>query len=679
MSPARTTPRAARGSLRRGIFALTGGIAVVAVAITALLLVRYDQTRRELAEATRRWVLEVRIADDVVQGVLRQFAIAATDPLGEATSLTTFEDAGQDVVDGMRRYLFEDLRMEQRLQIERVREAHQQMEVQAIRAAELRRRGETEAAEEARRLTVRYTLELLDELDAFLMMREDDLGDLAARNERASTMIVLTGLLLAAALFGGALLFGGFLHRRVTGPLSDLTDATRRIMEGDLEARVPTGYDSEIDALAVGFNRMAERVAEGQRDRERRNEELSTALEQLRLAQDELIQSEKLSAMGRMTAGVAHELNNPLATVLGNAELLTERLGEGGDIDAREVREAYLTPLITEAMRARSLVKSMLQFARGARTEVEAVGLRRVIDLAVSLRRHAFTQAGVDLHVGEIPDVSVVAEEERMQAVVLNLVNNALDAMAPARSGCLRIHGSVQDGVAEIRFEDDGPGLAEPARVFEPFYTTKEPGAGIGLGLALAERFMSGFGGSIQADSRPGGGTVFRLRFNVAEVPEEPGLEPPAEEGQEVRPQPPDASGGKPDRGGGAVQLVLVVEDEAHLRKLHERVLKRLGVAAHVAESAAQARAFLEEHTYAAVLCDVRMPDESGGEFYEHLKEEHPRLAERFLFVTGDISTPELGDMADRHPEMFLFKPFTVDEYAERVAYLLADRPDPAG
>lgn len=667
MSPAKVAARAGRGSLRRGIFALAGGIAFVAVALTALLLVRYDRTRRELAEATRHWVLEVRIADDVVQGVLRQFAVAATDPFGEVeASLTTFEDAGQDVYDGMRRYLFEDLRMEQRLQIERVREAHQQMEVQAIRSAELRRRGDTAAAEGARRLAVGYTFELLDELEAFLTMREGELAALAARNERAYQVIGLTGLLLAAALFGGAILFGGFLLRRVTRPLADLTEATRRVMEGDLEARVPTGYDSEIDALAVGFNRMAERVAEGQHDLERRNLELSAALEQLRLAQDELIQTEKLSAMGRMTAGVAHELNNPLATVLGNAELLVERLREGQGIDAHELREAYLTPLLAEAMRARNLVRSMLQFARGTGTDVEAVGLRRVIDQAAALRGHAFTQAGIELVVGEIPDVSVVAEEERLQAVVLNLVNNALDAMGPARSGRLLIHGAVEDGTVAVHFEDDGPGLAEPARVFEPFYTTKEPGAGIGLGLALAERFMYSFGGSIHTEGRKGGGTIFTLRFNVAKEAEPP-------------PSPADSSDGKPDATGGSAHLVLVVEDEAHLRKLHERVLKRLGVAAHLTESAAQARAMIAEHTYDGVLCDVRMPDESGVEFYHRLKREHPRLAERFVFVTGDIASPELGDLADTHPEMFLFKPFTVDEYSQRVAYLLADRPGPVG
>ena len=381
----------------------------------------------------------------------------------------------------------------------------------------------------------------------------------------------------------------------------------------------------------------------------------------MQATQAELIQAEKLGALGRMTAGLAHELNNPLASVLGYSELMASSLESDAPPGAAELRREYVDPIVREARRARLLVRSLLQFARRSEEEVGPVQLRDALRVVVELRRFAFEQAGVTLDTQEVPDVVVIAERQRLQGVLLNIMNNALDVLAARPEGRLVVRAEVDEERVRLSFEDNGPGLPDPDRVFEPFFTTKEVGKGTGLGLALAERFMVSFGGSISATNAPGGGARFTLTFLRSN-------QQPAPSG--TLDTPPSASN-LPLRRATTRQAVLVVEDEPNLQRLHRSLLRRLDVEVLMASNVAEARGLMQTSGLALIISDVKMPGESGLEFYAWVLAEHGELADRFLFVTGDIADETLVLLAESRPDAILLKPFDAREYLARVAALL--------
>lgn len=445
-----------------------------------------------------------------------------------------------------------------------------------------------------------------------------------------------------------------FLRRRVVAPLHTLTQAVTRLGEGDISARVAVEMDREFQDVAASFNLMSERLTAAQGTLATRNSELEQALKHVREARDELVQSEKLSAVGRMSAGLAHELNNPLASVLGYAELLAAELQDGRTLSP-ELARTHVEPIVREATRARQLVRSLLQFSRRATDEVGPVSLPDAMSVVTDLRHGAFEQLGLQLIVEPFPDCAVLAEQQRLQGVFLNIMNNALHAMTPQQGGTLRVFHELHDDTIHVMFDDEGPGLSHPDRVFEPFFTTKQPGEGTGLGLALAQRFVESFGGEIRAINRAEGGARLIVALRLAEV------------------RHPEPGGVREPQSGAALapRVVLVVDDEPELRRLSGKVLRRLGVEVVEAADAAAARELIMQRRVDVVVSDVRMPGESGVALYRWVEREQPELARRFLFVTGDVDAEELGAIPREHPEAMLHKPFTLTDLMGRVSNLL--------
>jgi two-component system NtrC family sensor kinase len=459
-------------------------------------------------------------------------------------------------------------------------------------------------------------------------------------------------------LVGGiGLLLTRFLRRRVVAPLTTLADAVTRFGEGDLQTRVPVAMDREFQDVAIAFNLMSERLTAAQAALATRNHELEEALQHVREARDDLVQAEKLGAVGRMSAGLAHELNNPLAAVLGYAELLAAELQDGTPMSL-ELATSHVEPLVREATRARQLVRSLLQFSRRAGDEVGPVSLHEAMSVVLDLRRGAFEQAGLRLEIEPVPEVPVLAEAQRLQGVILNIVNNAYQAMRDQRRGTLRVRSELRGDRVRVVFDDDGPGLSQPDRVFEPFFTTKAPGEGTGLGLSLAQRFVDAFGGSITAENRREGGARFTVELRTA--------------GGAVVAEP-SATSAVPG-GVDRPAVVLVVDDEPELRRLAGRVLKRAGVEVVEANSVAAARELLGRRAIDAIVSDVRMPVETGVALYRWVEQTQPALRDRFLFVTGDADAEELADIASGHPEAMLTKPYTLSDLTERVLGMLATR-----
>jgi CheY-like chemotaxis protein len=213
----------------------------------------------------------------------------------------------------------------------------------------------------------------------------------------------------------------------------------------------------------------------------------------------------------------------------------------------------------------------------------------------------------------------------------------------------------------DLVFDDDGPGIEAPDRIFEPFYTTKPVGEGVGLGLAVVYRRMNEFGGSIRAENRPEGGARFVLTFTPAEGSGRTAVADP-------RPTAPVRVSPPPD---GKRPRILVVEDEAPLRKLQKRLLTQRNADVLLAAGVEEARAILQTTEVDAIVSDVRMPGETGLDLYDWVEREMPALSRHFLFVTGDVGAPELLSLAERRPEIFVHKPFEVEEYLTRVAEVL--------
>ena len=666
MSPGSLRPRRwPKISLGEQIAILSAADALLLLVGLALLFGVSERSRVQLESATSDYVLETRIAGRINQAVMEQLVVVTAATGADAPDIRdVFVRAGDRVNLETRRYLRRELTPAERLRLEQVREQHQRLEVAAAHAFEAAGSGGRRAAN-ARQGVVDAAVGLQGALDGFLALREQALERLAEQQASMLTVLGIGALVLGLVLVIGTLMFARFLHRRLTVPLNDIAYAAVQLEAGDLAVRVRAHHDDEFGDLAVSFNRMAESVADMRHILERRNAELREALERLRAAQSDLVQTEKLGALGRMIAGLAHELNNPLASVLGHAELLEGRLAEGEAPARRELSDEFVQPVVEAATRARDLVRSLLQFSRSSAPEPVAVSLREAMDVAIGLRRFAYEQAGLELSV-DIPDVKVLGERQRLQQVFLNLVNNALEAMTgsgeePAAGAGLRIRARQYDGGIAIVFEDDGPGMIRPDRVFDPFYTTKDVGEGTGLGLTLVSGFIDEFGGDIRAENREGGGARFTVRLRLAD--EAVAADAGASNGT---PSPHARDTSEVDVGGVAPRI-LVVEDEAPLRRLQETILRRIGAEVEVAASGNEARRRLERGDVDLIVSDVKMPDGNGIELYDWIKRERPQLRDRVLFVTGNLGDPAVVDIVESEPERVVAKPFTRDEYVARV------------
>ena len=355
---------------------------------------------------------------------------------------------------------------------------------------------------------------------------------------------------------------------------------------------------------------------------------------------DQLVHSERLSAVGELVAGVAHEINNPLQTIIGCVELMIEEqrgTAPAGDLEI--VRR--------EASRAGQIVRNLLAFVRRSSPDRSAADLNQIVRAVARLREHQLELRGLVLTLELHPGVmAVLVNREEIQQIVLNLVLNAEHAIGEM-PGSITIRTNATGHTHTVQVVDDGPGISAElrGRVFEPFFTTKEVGEGTGLGLSIALGIATAHGGSLElCESEKG--ACFQLTLpahTVVLAPE-----------QERRP-----SAGPAPRTGE--RKALVVEDEEPIRSLLARLLSRRGYEVIEASSCAEAKAFGESRTFDLVLCDVRLGDGNGGECLRHIRASQPGLGRRFIFVTGDIGA--LEDTAHEFGEMpVLTKPFTATD-----------------
>src|SRR6266508_4591473 len=394
-------------------------------------------------------------------------------------------------------------------------------------------------------------------------------------------------------------------------------------------------------------------------------------LTERRRLEEQLVHAEKLSAIGQLVAGVAHELNNPLTSVSGYSQLLLRDPGLADDI-----RED-LKQIHTQAERAARIVQNLLVFAREHKPERLLINLNEVLRNTLSLRAY---QLRVDnITVGLELDLNLpmtVVDPFQIQQVILNLINNAHHAITE-RGGPGKIAlrtavsaGAAIDGIAAqpsmLIFSIGDTGVGIPARslnkIFDPFYTTKPVGQGTGLGLSICYGIIQEHGGRIWAESEVGVGTTVSVALPLLQERPDDGDDPQAG----------DAIGVS---GSQASCRVLVVDDEEPVANLLARLLRQLGHLPTVVGSGAEALERLADASFDLVLSDVKMPGMSGFELCQIIKEQNPELAARLVFVTGDMLSAATQARIAQSGNPYIAKPFAIERLEALVRTLLAHRP----
>jgi PAS domain S-box-containing protein len=370
--------------------------------------------------------------------------------------------------------------------------------------------------------------------------------------------------------------------------------------------------------------------------------ETRKAYEDLSRTQEQLLQSEKMSAVGQLISGVAHELNNPLTAILGYTQLLeTEEL-------APRVRD-FIGKLHKQAQRTQKIVQNLLSFARQQKPRRLHVDLRTVMEDTIALRDYDLKVNNIIVHRDFDTAVpTVVADPHQIEQVYLNIMNNAADAMLESGQGGylnIRIYRENADVVTE--FLDAGPGIIDPKHVFDPFYTTKVVGKGTGLGLSICYGIVKEHGGEISAENIPAGGARVRVRLPIAV-----GEKPVSERDRIVARRESQLEG-----------RALLVDDEEPILDFEREVLTAAGVQVVAVSSGAQAAAFLENEDFDAVFLDSKIPGEwSSEDLYRWIGQSRPALLSHTVLVLSNVSDLKVRAFVDRTKVMCLVKPFEVSE-----------------
>jgi two-component system NtrC family sensor kinase len=374
-----------------------------------------------------------------------------------------------------------------------------------------------------------------------------------------------------------------------------------------------------------------------------------------RRMQQQLAQAETLSSLGQMISGVAHELNNPLASIIWYAQLIR------GTASGDEKLVRRLEVLGREADRCRKIVENLLSFVRRREPERTVLSLNLVVERVVALLAYQLRVDGVRIELElsqELPPVE--GDAHQLEQMLVNLLTNAAHAIREScESGSVTLSTRVEERdsvVLEIR--DTGPGVPQElrAKIFDPFFTTKGPGQGTGLGLSLVHGIVTDHGGTVEALPAEDGGTTFRIRL-------------PAHNGQHVPEAAPSKSVRQPRAQAGRV---LVVDDDDAVARMICEALAGAGLIARRARDGADALERLGMEEFDLILCDVKMPDMNGERLFDELQVRSPALVRRLLWTTGDTlgSLPER--LAERTGCEVLTKPFDLDVLCDRVREQLA-------
>ena len=495
-----------------------------------------------------------------------------------------------------------------------------------------------------------------------------DLQELEERRRDARNAVLWVAALFLVVGLGSAIGMGTLLAR----PLAEITRVAKRVArEQAVEpGSLPVGRGDEIGLLASAFAHMLEQLyaQRGQIDRinadlaervQERTQELartSQALAELGRAQEQLVLADRRVSVGRLAAGVAHEINNPMAFLSGNLEFVSRELDglrttclalPGAPDGAAELGQELCDALADcrrGVKRVTHIVKGLKTFARDDDDQTQILPIDGPLEAAIEMAMHEVKhRARLVRDYRATPRVE--ASEVRLSQVFLNLLMNAAQAIPgddAERHQVTVVLDAGADGGAVVEISDTGCGMTPEVlrRIFDPFFTTKEVGVGTGLGLPISRNIVQKCGGEITVQSEPGAGTTFRVAFPP------PGRARPAPM-EEARPAAPALDG---------VRL-LVVDDEPDVARAVQRALSREARVFTAGGGREALERLAQGEVYDAVLCDLMMPGMSGAEFHEALASARPGYLGRLAFMTGGAFTDSATTFLERWRGPLLEKP----------------------
>lgn len=369
-----------------------------------------------------------------------------------------------------------------------------------------------------------------------------------------------------------------------------------------------------------------------------------------RLMQKRMMLSSKLASLGEMAAGVAHEINNPLQSILCNIELLDYETNEAGHRRLKRVRDGVL--------RIKTIIKDLLIFAREQTTETEDADLNLAIEKSIEILRHQLRMVNVTTVLDLYDKPMIVKINKNMfQQVMINLLQNARDAIEESGTGSkVTIRSRLEPGTeAVVEVSDDGPGIPEKIidRIFDPFFTTKAVGKGTGLGLSVSRKIIEGMGGSITVASAEGQGTLFRLT-----VPHE-GIVMDERRARKKR---------EYDYSVILDKTIMMVDDDEEVLRIVSEAVRPRVASVDAVQSSAAAFERLMERDYDFIFLDIKMPGMDGIELFRRIAESRPHLASRVIFMTGDIESAKTAEFLKLTGCRYLAKPFAINELLDAVS-----------
>lgn len=372
-----------------------------------------------------------------------------------------------------------------------------------------------------------------------------------------------------------------------------------------------------------------------------------------------LEQTHRLVTIGQMAAGVAHEINNPLNAIVGMAELLQE--------DLTDEQAKRMVELIREqAVRIGQITKKLLIFARPKPQELVPVDINEAVREVLSMKEYQLRSNNISVTINldeSIP--TILGDKLQIQQVLLNLINNAEEAMVECNGGMLTVTTKVTGDFVRLSVEDTGKGIPPELlpHIFDPFFTTKPVGKGTGLGLAIVYGIVTGHGGKIWAGNRPEGGARFVVEFPITKDTDAYSRKLTA---REVK---------KSKLGTNLARRILIVEDEPGIVSVLKAMLSRDGHEVEVAQDGVEAQKLLLEKDYDVIVCDLKMPRLNGEQLYIWLREQRPSLASRFIVITGDFLSQKTQKTLQEWNVPVLHKPFRMGELRALIQSISSDGP----
>ncbi len=404
----------------------------------------------------------------------------------------------------------------------------------------------------------------------------------------------------------------------------------------------------------IGFAVENARLLKHARDSARNLEDtVYTQHSQLQNARKMILQADRLSVLGQLVAGVAHEINNPLTSVLGYTELLLD--GRDGQTD-----NGHLRTVFEESNRAAKIIRNLLAFAHDNQPGRSPVVLNKLVKNVVDLRGYDLRMRNIDISTDLDSNSPVVLlDPARIQQVLLYLINNSAEAMTSSEPRKIRVGTSHDHGMISIWVSDTGRGIPDSLkdRIFEPFFTTHTGHTHAGLGLSISKGIIEEHGGSFELVSVEGQGTRMTVHLPLVPVPSEGIEEAPASQRPELKFE---------------NLFALSIDDERDNAELVAHILGRMGFHVEVMTNSTQALRRLSQENFDLVVCDVRMPHLDGRQLYRELKKLRPRTFPRTLFTTGDSADPEAQLFATNNQVLLVSKPFTSEELMGAVHELFA-------